>query len=153
MLALTCFKLNSGLSLVIWVTDEIKMRFRYFNFCRIQQQNIMDLVIFFETRQMLERIRPLSPRGDAIINHVSRGQILNIKRAEARVSQKTRAGEMPPVMSTGWKSSKILDSLQNLCIGAELLYILRALALTLRIILHKMTVMNNDAVRPLCILY
>ena len=48
----------------------------------------MDLVIFFETRQMLERIRLLSPRGDAIINHVSRGQILNIKRAKARVMSK-----------------------------------------------------------------
>ena len=96
----------------------------------------MDLVIFFETRQMLERIRRLSPRGDAIINHVSRGQILNIKRAEARVSQKTRAGKCPRCSPRAGKSSKILDSLQNLCIGAELLCILRALALTLRIILH-----------------
>ena len=96
----------------------------------------MDLVIFFETRQMLERIRLLSPRGDAIINHVSRGQILNIKRARP-VSVKTRGLEKCPRYSPrAGKSSKILDSLQNLCIGAELLCILRALALTLRIILH-----------------
>ena len=152
MLALTCFKLNSGLSLVIWVTDGIKMRFRYFNLCWIwQQKQSKDWMIFCETRQMLEEISPLFPWGDAIINHVSGGQqILNIKRNWGLCQSKDGEEECPRCcvhrlenLIKYWALCKIFVSA-----GAKLLYILRALALTLRIILHKMTVVNNDAVRP-----